>query len=168
MTSGFRQYFTEYTVANFLQYPIRQCGCIRIWYYLQMVRAAKFFFGVQIVYTNSEGSLWLWLALALETLCEKTCLMPYANNKGADQSAHQRSLISTFVVRCLYSIKPTFSKSKISRLKLASVPEQAGLSLIWSQIPEYRSSRNNLLWHDTAILIAILFFITWWWGFISW
>ena len=31
----------------------------------------------------------------------KTCLMPYANNKGADQPAHPRSLISTFVVRCL-------------------------------------------------------------------
>ena len=31
----------------------------------------------------------------------KTCLMPYANNKGADQPAHPRSLISTFVVNCL-------------------------------------------------------------------
>ena len=31
----------------------------------------------------------------------KMCLMPYANNKGADQPAHPRSLISTFVVRCL-------------------------------------------------------------------
>ena len=30
--------------------------------------------------------------------------LPYANNKGADQSAHPRSLISTFVVRCLDSI----------------------------------------------------------------
>ena len=30
--------------------------------------------------------------------------MPYANNKGADQPAHPRSLISTFVVRCLDSI----------------------------------------------------------------
>ena len=28
---------------------------------------------------------------------EKTCLMPYANNKGADQPAHPRSLISAFV-----------------------------------------------------------------------
>ena len=28
----------------------------------------------------------------------KMCLMPYANNKGADQPAHPRS---TFVVRCL-------------------------------------------------------------------
>ena len=30
--------------------------------------------------------------------------MPYANNKGADQPAHPRSLISAFVVRCLVSI----------------------------------------------------------------
>ena len=27
--------------------------------------------------------------------------MPYATNKDADQPAHPRSLISTFVVRCL-------------------------------------------------------------------
>ena len=31
---------------------------------------------------------------------EKMYLMPYANNKGADQPAHPRSLISAFVVRC--------------------------------------------------------------------
>ena len=30
----------------------------------------------------------------------KMCLMPYANNKGADQPARPRSLISTFIVRC--------------------------------------------------------------------
>ena len=30
--------------------------------------------------------------------------MPNANNKGTDQPAHLRSLISTFVVRCLDSI----------------------------------------------------------------
>ena len=35
---------------------------------------------------------------------EKMCLMSYANNKGADQPAHPRSLISAFVVRCLDSI----------------------------------------------------------------
>ena len=35
---------------------------------------------------------------------EKMCLMSYANNKGADQPAHPRSLISAFVVRCLESI----------------------------------------------------------------
>ena len=32
---------------------------------------------------------------------EKMCLMSYANNKGADQPAHPRSLISACVVRCL-------------------------------------------------------------------
>ena len=46
----------------------------------------------------------------------KMCLMPYANNKGADQPAHPRSLISTFVVRCLDSMMPLVSISEISRL----------------------------------------------------
>ena len=32
---------------------------------------------------------------------EKMCLMSYANNKGTDQPAHMRSLISGFVVHCL-------------------------------------------------------------------
>ena len=45
----------------------------------------------------------------------KTCLMPYANNKSADQPAHSRSLISTFVVRCLDSIISLVSRSEISR-----------------------------------------------------
>ena len=34
--------------------------------------------------------------------------MPYANNKGADQPAHARSLINAFVVRCLDSIISSF------------------------------------------------------------
>ena len=45
---------------------------------------------------------------------EKMCLMSYANNNGADQPAHPRSLISTFVVRCLRSIISL--DSEISRL----------------------------------------------------
>ena len=44
------------------------------------------------------------------------CLMLYANKKGADQPAHPRSLMSTFVVRCLDSIMPLVSLSEISRL----------------------------------------------------
>ena len=32
------------------------------------------------------------------------CFMSYVNNKGTDQPAHQRSLISAFVVRLLDSI----------------------------------------------------------------
>ena len=42
--------------------------------------------------------------------------LPYANNKGADQPAHPRSLISAFVVRYLDSIICILATSKISRL----------------------------------------------------
>ena len=62
--------------------------------------------------------------------------MPYANNKGTDQPAHPRSLISAFVVRCLDSIIPVLAKSKFSRLWLVSVAEEVGLSLSWSQTPK--------------------------------
>ena len=60
----------------------------------------------------------------------------YANNKGADQPAHPRSLISTPVVRCLDSIIPLVSISEVSSLSLASVAEQTGLSITWSQTPK--------------------------------
>ena len=40
---------------------------------------------------------------------EKMCLMPYANNKGADQPAHLRSLISAFVVPCQDRMIPSWS-----------------------------------------------------------
>ena len=51
-------------------------------------------------------------ALISEPHHEKTCLMPYANNKGADQWMH--SLINAFVVHCLdskISLVPTFAIS---------------------------------------------------------
>ena len=64
--------------------------------------------------------------------------MSYANNKGADQPAHPRSLISAFVVRCLDSVM-----SVISVTMLASVAEQAGLSLTWSQTPEDTFSHDE-------------------------
>ena len=59
--------------------------------------------------------------------------MSYAENKGADQPAHPRSLISAFVVRCLDSIIPIFDTSKFSRLSLASEDEQASVNLTWTQ-----------------------------------
>ena len=59
-------------------------------------------------------------------------VLPYANNKAADQPAHPRSLISPFVMHCLDNIISLVSISKISSLYLVSVAEQAGLSLIWS------------------------------------
>ena len=62
--------------------------------------------------------------------------MSFANNKGADQPAHPRSLISAFVVRCLDTVMSLVSLTKISSLLLAFVAEQAGLSLTWSETPE--------------------------------
>ena len=59
--------------------------------------------------------------------------MSYANNKDADQPAHPRSLISICVILCLDRIVQNF--------KTSPVPEQAGLSLTWSQTPEDRFSR---------------------------
>ena len=47
---------------------------------------------------------------------EKMCLIAYANNKGADQPAHPRILINTFIVRYLDSIVCVLAKSKTSRL----------------------------------------------------
>ena len=54
--------------------------------------------------------------LTLEPGHEKMCLMSYANNKGADQPAHPRSLVSAFAVRCLDSIISLDSIAEISRL----------------------------------------------------
>ena len=72
----------------------------------------------------------------------KTCLMPYANNKGAYQPAHPRSLISTFVVRCLDSTICVLAISKVSRFYLVSVAKQAGFKLTCSKIPEDTFSRD--------------------------
>ena len=47
---------------------------------------------------------------------EKMCLMSYATNKGVDQPAHPRSLISVFVFRCLDSKISLDSIGEISRL----------------------------------------------------
>ena len=71
------------------------------------------------------------------------CLMSYVNNKGADQPAHLRSLISAFVVRCLDSIISLDSIGEISRVELASVAAQAGLCLAWSEIPEDTFSHDK-------------------------
>ena len=59
---------------------------------------------------------------------------PCANNKGSDQPAQMRSLISAFVVRCLDSIIPLFAVAEIS--KRVSSAEHAGLSLTWPQTPK--------------------------------
>ena len=58
---------------------------------------------------NETRNCGVW-ALSWENM-----LMPYANNKGSDQSTHLCSLISVFVVPCLDSIIPLVSIPEISR-----------------------------------------------------
>ena len=53
----------------------------------------------------------------------------------------RRSLISTFIVRCLDSIIPLLAKAEISRLAIVCLAEQAGLSRTWSN-PEDRFSHG--------------------------
>ena len=83
------------------------------------------------------------LSKSVEPGHQKTCLMSYANNKGADQPAHPRSLISAFIVRCLDSVMSLVSVTKISSLLLASVAEHASLSLTWSETPEDTFSHDE-------------------------
>ena len=45
---------------------------------------------------------------------EKTCLQGFANNEGADQPAHPRSLINAFVIRYLQSTICELATSEIS------------------------------------------------------
>ena len=66
---------------------------------------------------------------------EKTCLRGFANNIGADQPAHPRSLISAFVNHFLECIISRLSTSKFSYFLLVSVAEQAGLNLTLSDTP---------------------------------
>ena len=52
---------------------------------------------------------------------EKTCLWWFANNTGADQPAHSRSLISAFVIHLLESILSKLATSEISNKFLDSL-----------------------------------------------
>ena len=63
--------------------------------------------------------------------------------QGRRSAAHPRSLISAFVFRCLDSVMSPVSVTKISSLLLASVAEQASLSLTWSETPEDTFSHDE-------------------------
>ena len=78
----------------------------------------------------------------------KTCLIPYANNKGADQPAHPRSLINTFVVRCFDSMICILAIYEVLRFYLGSVADQVGLT--WSKTPE------DTFLHDVAFKSSVL------------
>ena len=67
---------------------------------------------------------------------EKTCLRGFANNTGADQPAHPRSLISAFVIRFLESIICILATGEIAIFRLVSVAEETGLKLALSETPK--------------------------------
>ena len=60
---------------------------------------------------------------------DKTCPREAANNTGADQPAHPRSLISTFVIFFLESLICKLATGDISIFWLGSAAEETGLKL---------------------------------------
>ena len=77
---------------------------------------------------------------------EKTCLRRFANNKGADQPAHPRSLISAFLIRFLESTISKLATSEISIFLLVPVAEQAGLNLNLSETPKTGFVETRPIW----------------------
>ena len=67
---------------------------------------------------------------------EKPCLEAFANNKGADQPAHPRNLISAFVIRLFESIICEHATGDISIFQLVSGAEETGLKLALSDTPK--------------------------------
>ena len=61
---------------------------------------------------------WFWLKIwgSHWATSWENLFLPYANKKGADQPAHRRSLISTFIVRCLDNVISLDSIAEISNL----------------------------------------------------
>ena len=74
---------------------------------------------------------WLYMGLDARKPIFRVC-----DNKGADQPAHPRSLISAFVFRFLKSIISKLATSDISTFYLVSVTEETGLNLALSETPK--------------------------------
>ena len=67
---------------------------------------------------------------------EKTCLRGVANNTGADQPAHARSLISAFVIRFLESVISRLATNEISHFYIVCVAEETGLKIALTETPK--------------------------------
>ena len=71
----------------------------------------------KITYVYTQNTIFICTPRALIEFGprrEKTCLQWFANNTGADQPAHPRSLISTFVIRLVESIISKLASIEIS------------------------------------------------------
>ena len=69
----------------------------------------------------------------------------FANNKGADQPAHQHRLISAFVIHLMECILSKFATSEFSIFYQVSVADKTVLNLTLSEAPKtaYVASRPN-------------------------
>ena len=77
---------------------------------------------------------------------EKTCLRGFANNTGADQPAHPRSLISAFVIRFVESIICKLGTGEISIFWLVPVAKETGLKLALSETPKTGFVATRPVW----------------------
>ena len=98
----------------------------------------------------------MW-ALARENLS-----LWFENNKGADQSAHPRSLISASVFRILVSIISKLATSEISTFQLVPVTEETGfhLALLETLKTGFVASRpmcSVCEWHASHNYAALVF-----------
>ena len=67
---------------------------------------------------------------------EKTCFLPFGNNKGADQPVYLHSLISAFVIPLLESIISRLATIIISIFLQVSVAQETSLSQALSETPK--------------------------------
>ena len=139
--------------SNIINWENKTNSCFYKWY-----TSFLFSYGLSILLSLQRTCLMLYSHMNIhEPGHEKTCLMSYANNKGTDQPAHPRSLIIAFVARCLDSVMSLVSVTKISSPMLASVAEQASLSLAWSEAPADMFSHDKAHMYFMTRFFQILF-----------
>ena len=100
----------------------------------------------QLLFSGKNGFL-IW-ALTRENLS-----LGFANNKGTDQPAHPRSLISTFVIRLLESIVSRLAASNILIFILVIAAEQGGLNITFSETQRQGLLRQGPYFLTIKILI---------------
>ena len=66
----------------------------------------------------------------------ETLIMMHANNKGTDQPAHRRTLISALAISYLESVFVKLASCKVSLFYVFFVAEEVCLSLICSEISQ--------------------------------
>ena len=97
---------------------------------------------------------WLWIK-QIRTLTfgpphQKTCLPGFANSKSADQPAHLRRLISTFVIHLLESIISRLATSKIS-IFLANLCSWAG----WFESHIIGNPKDKFSWFKAHFMMCM-------------